>query len=818
MRRLSFAGALVLALAAPALAQTGGLSGTIVEQTGAAVPGAAIVLTGSASGRSTISSGIGDFTFADLPAGMYRLTISLEGFSPIVAGDIAIGDRVVELPPIMLHVAPLSDTVIVSASRTEDTLGLAPATMSLVGTLAIETTPSSNLADLLRGVPGVNVIQMSARDVNLTSRHATSTLTNTELGLVDGRSIYQNFFGAVLWDFVPSNTSDIKQIEIVRGPASVVWGANAVDGVVNIVTKTPRESPGTIVTVGGGLFSHDAGSTVGQGPGALGNASVSVTRVPNARWAYRLSAGYFHSDALPRPAGQIPLIEDPRAPGATVGGASYPGDANGAPGAAFVNRGTSQPKFDIRVDQEISGGRVTYAGGFSGTSGIVHTALGPFDIDPGSFMGYGRVGYRKGGLTLNAFVNAVNASAPNLLLVDGGTGKPLHLDLKSQTYDVEAGDTRALGRHVLTFGANARHEAFDVTIAPAAKTRNELGAYLQDEFVFPRARIAVGARVDDFGNLPGAIVSPRAVLTYTPSPNHTFRLSYNRAFLAPSVIDNALDIRFFTPLDLSGLAPFVPAPLQSLLGNAFPLVVRAVGSDVPINGSPRPPLKEESLTAYELGYSVAIGTRTTVAASFYINDRERSIRFVPLSPAVDPYTPANPPPGWFLGSDTVALLAQLGVVLPRTAYSFANLGPVRDKGVEVSVEHRLRRALVISGSYSWQARPAIRPAADPFPATALGLPPTNRFNAGVDFDTARFLGSAGMNYADKAFWSDVLTSQYFGYSNHYTMVNGSFGMKWSQGRIITLIKGTNLLNEAIQQHVFGDVITRAATLEIRIKL
>jgi outer membrane receptor protein involved in Fe transport len=816
--RLSLAGVLVLAVSLPAWAQTGGVSGTIIEQTGAAVPGASVVLTGSASGRSAISSERGDFTFDELPAGTYRLTISLEGFSPVTASDIAIGDRVVELPPITLHIAPISDTIVVSASKTEDTLGAAPATMSLVGALAIETTPASNLADLLRAVPGVNVIQMSARDINLTSRQASGTLTNTELVLLDGRSIYQNFFGSVLWDFIPSNTSDIKQIEIVRGPASVVWGANAVNGVVNIVTKTPRESPGTTVTFGGGLFSHDAGSTIGQGPGALGNANVSMTRVPNGRWSYRISAGYFHSDPFPRPTGQIPQIEDPRAPGSTVGGAPYPRDGTGAPRSAFVNRGTSQPKFDVRVDQEIAGGRITYAGGFSGTSGIVHTSIGPFDIDPGSFMGYGKVGYRKGGLTLTAFVNAIDASAPNLVLVDAASSKPLQLDLKSQTYDIEAGDTRAFGRHVLTFGADARHEAFNVTLAPAAKSRNEFGAFLQDEIVFPRARLAVGARVDDFGNLPGAIVSPRAVLTYTPVPNHTFRLSYNQAFLAPSVIDNAVDIHFFTPLDLSGLAPFLPAPLQSLVSDAFPLVVRAVGSDVPINGSPRPPLKEESVKAYEIGYTTTIGGRTTVATSFYINDRERSIRFMPLSPTVDPYTPANPPPGWFLGADTIALLAQLGIVLPRTAYSFTNLGPVRDKGIELSVEHRLQRTLVLAGNYSWQARPSILPDAHPFPATALSLPPTHRFNASVDFDSMRFLGSAAVNYADKAFWSDVLTPQYYGYSKAYTMVNASFGLKWSQGRIITLIKGTNLLNEAIQQHVFGDLITRAVSLEIRMKL
>ncbi len=90
------------------------------------------------------------------------------------------------------------------------------------------------------------MIQTSARDVNLSMRQGTSTLATSTLVLLDGRSIYLDFFGLVLWDLIPSNPADIKQVEVVRGPASAVWGANALTGVVNILTKTPRENPSTI--------------------------------------------------------------------------------------------------------------------------------------------------------------------------------------------------------------------------------------------------------------------------------------------------------------------------------------------------------------------------------------------------------------------------------------------------------------------------------------------------------------------------------------------------------------------------------------------
>ena len=78
--------------------------------------------------------------------------------------------------------------------------------------------------------------------------------------LVDGRSVYLDFFGLVLWDFIPQGANEIKQIEVVRGPASVVWGANALTGVVNIITKTPRDAEGFGATLSGGLFNQDEGS------------------------------------------------------------------------------------------------------------------------------------------------------------------------------------------------------------------------------------------------------------------------------------------------------------------------------------------------------------------------------------------------------------------------------------------------------------------------------------------------------------------------------------------------------------------------------
>ena len=336
------------------------------------------------------------------------------------------------------------EVTVESASKVASKLVDAPATMSVVTSETLAAQPAQNMADTLRSVPGVNVIQTSARDINLTARQATSTLATSQLVTVDGRSVYLDFFGLVLWDLVPSPTSgEIKQIEVVRGPASVVWGANAVNGVVNIITKTPRENEGLGVVLGAGFFDRDEGSREAEGTGYQFNGSFSYANAINDTWSYRLNGGYFNSDPYSRPVGNVPARlpspggstpaarrRAPRCPGASpIGGAAFPADAD-QPGA-FENAGTSQPKFGLRFDQDFAnGGRITYEGGYYGTEGIIHTGIGPFRLESGSYMAYGRVGYTKGALRVNAFGNFLDAEAPNLLLTDPDTLEPDHPGLQ----------------------------------------------------------------------------------------------------------------------------------------------------------------------------------------------------------------------------------------------------------------------------------------------------------------------------------------------------------------------------------------------------
>lgn len=253
-------------------------------------------------------------------------------------------------PPLVFE-----EQVVVTVSKSEQELVNAPATVSIVTSETIQNSPAANVGDLLRTVPGVNVTQTSARDINVVSRRASSTLATSQLALVDGRSIYLDFFGMVMWDLVPANTQDIRQIEVIRGPASAVWGANAMTGVVNIITKTPRElaaEGGSSFTVRAGGFGRKTGTGT-LGTGSLFSVEGSHAEAVNDTVAFKVSAGYQTQEPLARPTGLI-------------------ANAFGTPCPPFANSGTTQPKVDARVDYELGGGtRVTVSGGYAGTEGVI---------------------------------------------------------------------------------------------------------------------------------------------------------------------------------------------------------------------------------------------------------------------------------------------------------------------------------------------------------------------------------------------------------------------------------------------------------------
>ena len=676
------------------------------------------------------------------------------------------------------------ETVVISASRAEEKLVNAPSTMSVITASQIEVAPSQNFGELLRTVPGVNITQVSARDINVTTRGSTGTLATGQLALLDGRSLYQDFFGFVMWDLLPVNLDEVKQIEVIRGPASAVWGANALNGVVNVITKSPREMQGSSAVLGFGTF----GRTNDEDAGAVWYVNGTHAAAIDDRWAYKLSAGVYSQDPLSRPTGVIPCTNPDVCAGPR---ASYPG---------FANEGSTQPKFDARLDYDYEDGRkLSFSGGLAGTDGMMHSGIGPFDIDTGTYMAYGRASYSDGGLRVSAFTNALRGDANNLLSVNPLTGRPVTFEFTSNTYDIDVSNVQALaGRHVLSYGGNVRLNFFDLSIAPTSDDRKEFGLFAQDEiFISDMFRWVVGARVDRFDFIDDLVVSPRTTFMIKPEENHTFRISYNRAYRSPSVINNHLNLVIAEPIDITQLAAAVGLP-PGAVPNPYAL---------PINITGNTELDEQSLDAFEVGYSGSFGS-TVVSAAFYHNWIKNEILFTEDS--TGRYTAANPPPNWPLPPALINFVP--GASLPGR-FTYLNFGKSTQQGLELGVNTRLDNRFDVFANYSWQGEP------DPedFPITELNLPATNRINAGVAFTQGRILANVSVSYSDEAFWQDVLTDRFHGTTDAYTLINGGVGYRWND-RFTTSVKFINLTNDEVQQHVFGDILKRQFMAELRVNV
>lgn len=661
---------------------------------------------------------------------------------------------------------PADEVVVVTASRREEQLRNAPATMTVVTDTTINDVPVQTVADILRRVPGVNVSQTSARDVNVTPRAATGTLSDSLLVLLDGRSIYQDFFGAVLWDFVPIELSEVKQVEVIRGPASAVWGANAMNGVVNIISKTPREMEGTNLGIRFGQFDRTPQGAEYDG-GGLFAIDVTHAAATSDRFAYKVSGGFLAHEAFLRPTGTIP--------------------GNGTPYPDFPNEGTGQPRLDGRVayDRADKRGGIVLAGGITGTRGMIHSGLGPLDIQRGSTFKYGRLAYTNGSLKVRAFVNALDGEVRAALLKTD-RGEVFESSFEDQAYDIEVSNLHVVrARHVVSYGGNYRHTNFDLSIAPLGTRRNEGGAYVQDEIILSdRYRWIVGVRLDAFDVLKKAVVSPRTTLLVKPRPEQTIRLSFNRAFRAPSFVNSYLDTSFQTPVELPGVG-------------TYQVPVVAIGNQL---------LREEAMTAYEAAYSASLG-RFSVGAAVYVNHLTNAIQFT----QTESYTSSAPPPGWPLPPAVLDLLIAEGRGLPSTL-SYLNFERISDRGLELAGDVRVTPELSAFANYSWQDQPAARGV----DIGELNLPPRHRFNVGANAARGRYFGSLSGSFVDSAYWQDVLP-EHTGTTAAYTVIDAAFGVHSTDGMITVTARGTNLLNKRVQQHAFGDVIRRAITGEVRFR-
>ena len=408
----------------------------------------------------------------------------------------------------------LQEETVSIASRYEQPISRAPSDVYVITDEDIRTSGSTDIPTLLRRVPGMEVMQTNAVDFNVSVRGNNQLLANKLLVLVDGRSIYIDQSGQVLWKLLPVALTEIKRIEVLKGPASAVYGFNAFDGVVNIITKSPEDMRGSTLQVAGGELGTLL--TTGVYAGTAGD------------WGFRVSGGHEQNQRW----------SDKHAPALNTqrfgGMAEYhlPGDGR------------------IRAEAGLS-----RANPYNGFVSEVTTS------DTHMSQAHGLVSYEHGGLLVRGSWNGLFTKttptvfpplAPLFSLTDrsGRTDQ----DASYNTYDFESRyQMKPVDAFTFNIGANFRHIALSSNILTSRTSQNRLGLYAQGDWqVSPALEISAGLRYDlaTFGT---PTLSPRGAVVYHVTENHAFRMSGSVAHRPQTTTDAGLNL--MTMLTLPGFPP-----------------------------------------------------------------------------------------------------------------------------------------------------------------------------------------------------------------------------------------------------------------------
>jgi len=180
---------------------------------------------------------------------------------------------------------------VTSVSKKSQSLSRAGAAVFVITQEDIRRSGATNLPDVLRLAPGVNVARVNTSNWAVSIRGFNDVYADKVLVLIDGRSVYNPVFSGVLWDAQNVPLEDIERIEVIRGPGGTVWGANAMNGVINIITKNTKDMQGGLVTAGGGSETYAGG--LAQYSGAIGSKGT-----------YRVFGQYSDLASAPLPSGE----------------------------------------------------------------------------------------------------------------------------------------------------------------------------------------------------------------------------------------------------------------------------------------------------------------------------------------------------------------------------------------------------------------------------------------------------------------------------------------------------------------------------------
>jgi iron complex outermembrane recepter protein len=466
-----------------------------------------------------------------------------------------------------LSIEELMNESITSVSKKETTLLRSAAAIAVVTHEDVRRLGITTLPEALRIVPGLDVARVNANKWAISSRGFNGQFANKLLVLIDGRAVYTPAFAGVYWDVQDVALDDLERIEVIRGPGSTLWGANAVNGVINILTKSARDTQGTLVSVAAGTEDQPS-ATVRHG-GKL---------APNVY--YRGYIKYFNRQGFVDPAGN-----------------RTPDDWN-------MLRGGFRIDGDASLDSAFTVQGDYYTGEFGEhkqRASLTPPFSQPFDA----------VGRDRGGNVVGRWTRTFSGQSQLTLQTyydrfEENRGAGLNQETRD-TVDVDVQHRFGwANRHDIVWGLGYRYTRdrlpsnFGLTWIPESRRDQLFSAFLQDEITLPTDKwhLTLGSKIEH-NDFTGWEVQPSARLLWTPAEWQTIWASVSRSVRTPSRFERGmrLNAAAFQP------SPFSPVFLVSLFGN--------------------PKIVSEKLAAYELGYRIESSKRRIaldVAAYYHVYD------------------------------------------------------------------------------------------------------------------------------------------------------------------------------------------------------
>lgn len=784
----------------PATAQTrpGRIDGRLSLEDGRGVAGATVLINETSA--VTLTGAQGNFVFDGVPPGTYALTITLGTRTLTVPGIVIVPGESARVSETVDWGTGFTDTLVVTAaSRRLERIVDAPASATRVTEAEIaERAAHGQLPKLLEFAPGVELTQSGLYDFNFNTRGFNSTLNRRVAVLIDGRDPSDPFSGAQEWAALSSPLDDLASIELVRGPSAALYGANASSGILDIVSKEPRFSPGGIVR-----------ASFGQ----LGTQHVDF------QWAGSLGRGWYAK---------------------TVGGVRHSGDfavsRRGAaeysrpcaPGEArdclpqevvpFARINDNRILFGgLRFDKYLDGGmRFTVEGGLSDIAGpLIQTGIGRGQTLEAR-RPWARVNLASG--RFNAFAAYSGRDAPRQLGLSSGIASALdsrRLQFEGQTNWRFRGDRVRL---VLGGSVVLEHiDSFDPvrnvqTVVFEPIDTNQEAVFSQMTWRLADAVTVVVAGRGDVSSRHDPRFSPKASLVYTPRERHSLRLTFNQAFQVGNYSELFLHVDAAPPVNLSALNGLcLPFGVDCGFG---PTRVLAVG-----NGD----LELETIRTWELGYKGVLADRAFLTVDYHKSEASNFITDL-LPQLGTSLGRINPGFSAWRAPDRLpeAAAAQIRALAPATlsndrdgapvlvVASYTNFGRVSTQGVDTALRAVLPAGWSAAASYSWFDF-TLRDEAPRLDGLLTPNAPAHSITLGTGYERGRLAASLSLRWVDAFRWS---VGAFQGNVESYTTADAVGSYELTR-RVAIGANVSNLFDDEHWESFGGDLLGRRALVSLQ---